>query len=82
MPETRTTTDHEEIRRWAEERGGKPAAVVSSSDEEQEKIAGGLRIDFPGLDNDEDLREITWTEFFDKFEEQNLVFMYQEELVC
>lgn len=79
MPETRTTTDHEEIRRWAEERGGKPAAVVSS---DEEKIAGGLRIDFPGLDNDEDLREITWTEFFDKFEEQNLVFMYNEELVC
>ena len=26
--ENRTTTDHEEIRRWAEERGGRPAAVV------------------------------------------------------
>jgi hypothetical protein len=81
MPEPRTTTDHEEIRRWAEERGGKPAAVVSA-DEAQEAIAGGLRIDFPGFDSEENLREITWAEFFDKFEEQNLVFMYNEELVC
>lgn len=78
MPEQRTTTDHEEIRRWAEERGGRPAAVAS----EDEKAAGDLRIDFPGFDSGEDLREITWAEFFDKFEEQNLIFMYNEELVC
>ena len=25
--ESKTTTDHDEIRRWAEERGGKPATV-------------------------------------------------------
>jgi hypothetical protein len=78
MPETRTTTDHEEIRRWAEERGGRPAAVLDPGN----KIAGGLRIDFPGYDSGEELEEITWTEFFDKFEEQNLVFMYHDELVC
>ncbi|HEX9942213.1 MAG TPA: hypothetical protein VGG03_09375 [Thermoanaerobaculia bacterium] len=79
MSSTKTTTDHEEIRRWAEERGGRPAAVVGPM---KHKIAGGLRIDFPGFDSDEELEEITWAEFFDKFEEQNLVFMYQEEMVC
>jgi len=79
MASTKTTTDHEKIRRWAEERGGRPAAVVNPVDS---KIAGGLRIDFPDGDSGEDLREITWTEFFDKFEEQNLVFMYREEMVC
>jgi hypothetical protein len=32
--ESKTTTDHDEIRRWAEERGGKPAKVkVKSGDE-------------------------------------------------
>jgi hypothetical protein len=76
---TKTTTDHEKIRRWAEERGGRPAAVVSSLDSQ---IAGGLRIDFPGYDSGEVLQEISWSEFFDTFEEQNLVFMYQEEMVC
>jgi len=79
MQPTKTTTDHEKIRRWAEERGGRPAAVVSPV---TEPIAGGLRIDFPDYDSGEVLQEITWTEFFDAFEEQNLVFMYQEEMVC
>jgi hypothetical protein len=79
MTPTKTTTDHEKIRRWAEERGGRPAAVVSPV---HNKIAGGLRIDFPDYDSGEELQEITWAEFFDKFEEQNLVFMYQEEMVC
>lgn len=76
---TKTTTDHEKIRRWAEERGGRPAAVVSPLDEQ---VVGGLRIDFPDYDSGEVLQEITWSEFFDTFEEQNLVFMYQEEMVC
>ncbi len=73
----KTTTDHDKIRQWAEERGGKPAAVTGPNE-----IAGGLRIDFPDYDSGEVLEQITWTEFFDKFEEQNLVFMYEEELVC
>jgi len=73
----KTTTDHEKIRQWAEERGGRPASVVGENE-----IAGGLRIDFPDYDSGEVLEEITWTEFFDKFEEQNLVFMFEEELVC
>ena len=81
MPENRTTTDHEEIRRWAEERGGRPAAVVNSQNNE-DIPAGGLRIDFPDYDSGEVLEAITWTEFFDKFEEEILVFMYEEELVC
>jgi hypothetical protein len=31
---SRTTTDHDEIRRWAEEQGGRPAAVDARSDVE------------------------------------------------
>jgi hypothetical protein len=81
MPENRTTTDHEEIRRWAEERGGRPAAVVNSQNNE-DIAAGGLRIDFPDYDSGEPLQEITWTEFFDRFEEENLTFIFQEEMVC
>jgi hypothetical protein len=44
--------------------------------------AGGLRIDFPDYDSGEALQEITWTEFFDRFEEANLTFIFQEEMVC
>lgn len=41
--------------------------------------AGVLRIEFPGHGSDESLEEISWDEFFEKFEENNLAFLYQEE---
>jgi hypothetical protein len=69
-----TTTDHDEIRKWVEERGGKPATVKGTGDE-----VGVLRIDFPGYSGDDRLEEITWEQFFEKFEESNLAFLYQDE---
>lgn len=75
MAESRSTTDHDEIRRWAEERGGRPAKVAG-----QEPIA--LRIDFPGEEEEEEgeeLVQISWDEFFDAFEEKNLVFLYRQD---
>ncbi|HEX7182723.1 MAG TPA: hypothetical protein VF756_12840 [Thermoanaerobaculia bacterium] len=73
---SKCTTDHEEIRRWAEERGGRPARVAGTEQAEM------LRIDFPGdPDEEETLEPISWEEFFDTFEEGNLVFFYQEEVL-
>lgn len=69
-----TTTDHKEIKRWVEERGGKPATVKGTG-----KEAGVLRIDFPGYSGEDSLEEISWDEFFKKFDESNLQFLYQEE---
>jgi hypothetical protein len=69
-----TTTDHNEIKKWVEERGGKPATVKGTG-----KEAGILRIDFPGYSGRHSLEEITWDEFFKKFDESNLQFLYQEE---
>jgi hypothetical protein len=69
------TTDHDTIRRWVEERGGRPAAVKGTGNGGD---AGILRIDFPGRGDDEALQEISWDEFFDKFEESNLAFLYQD----
>ncbi len=71
--EAKTTTDHDEIREWAEQRGGKPASVRGT--EEGNEEAGVLRISF---DNDNGLEEISWDEFFDKFDEEELEFLYQE----
>jgi len=72
MADNRSTTDHDEIRRWAEENGGKPARVAGSD------VA--LRIDFPGDDEPEEvLEQISWEEFFDTFEQENLVFLYNEQ---
>ena len=74
--EAKQTTDHDEIRNWVEERGGKPARVKNTG-----KGDGGglLRIDYPGFSGEGTLEEITWEEFFEAFEENNLAFLYQDE---
>lgn len=43
--ETKTTTNHDEIKQWVESRDGHPATVKSTGDSEE---PGLLRIDFPG----------------------------------
>jgi hypothetical protein len=73
---SKTTQDHEEIQRWAEERGGKPSHVRSTGSGED---IGILRIDFPGYSGEGSLEPITWEQFFEKFDERNLALLYQEE---
>jgi hypothetical protein len=68
------TTSHEVIRAWAEERGGVPATVPGT---EHGDHLGVLRIDFGG-DND-DLRKVSWDEWFGTFDARKLNFIYQEE---
>ena len=67
--ETQSTTSHEEIRRWVEERGGHPARV---------KETNLLRIDYPGFSGEQRLEEISWDEFSRVFDKNKLVFLYQE----
>ena len=72
----KTTTDHEEIRGWVEERGGKPARVKGTGNKQG---VGVLRIDYPGFSGEDTLETITWDEFFTAFEENGLAFLYQDE---
>jgi hypothetical protein len=74
MSESHTTTDHKKIKKWAEERGGRPATVKET---EEDGHAGILRIEF-GPKNDR-LEEIDWDEFFEKFDEAELAFLYQDK---
>jgi len=67
---------HNEIKKWVEGRGGRPIAVKSTGGGED---AGILRIDFPGFGGGAALEEISWEEFFRKFEENKPAFLYQEE---
>jgi hypothetical protein len=62
-----------EIRKWAQERDGRPATVEETAEGEH---AGILRIDFG--DEDEGLSEISWDEFFRKFDESQLAFLHQD----
>lgn len=76
--ETKTTTNHGTIKKWVEARGGKPSSVKSTRSDDD---AGLLRIDFPGYEGEGSLEEIPWNEFFKKFDEKKLAFLYQEKTV-
>ncbi|MBS3647542.1 hypothetical protein KEU06_02735 [Pseudaminobacter sp. 19-2017] len=71
MSEAMKTTDHDEIRKWAEKRGGRPAVVRTKGE------GGILRFDFG--DKDEALEEIDWDEFFRIFDENHLAFLHQDK---
>jgi hypothetical protein len=66
MP-SNTTRNHDDIRRWAEARGGHPA------------LAGGrvLRIDFGAPE--ENLEPVEWDEFFRVFDESDVSFLHSTE---
>ena len=74
MSDSKTTTKHETIREWADRRDGRPATVKGTAQDNQH--AGILRIDFGP--EEERLEEIGWDEFFEKFDEADLAFLYQE----
>ena len=73
---SQTTTDHEEIRRWAEERGAKPSCVRGTG---SKKDIGMLRLDFPGYSGEDSLEHISWEDWFKKFDERKLALIYQEQ---
>ena len=62
-----TLINHNEIREWTEERGGFPAAVTDTREMNEE--TGIIRIAF---NKDDNLENISWDEFFDKFDKNNL----------
>ena len=76
---SKTTTDHSEIKKWAESRGGKPATVEGT--EKGDDDAGLIRLMFPdnANANDDKLTEISWDDWFEKFDESKLALLYQEE---
>lgn len=72
---SQVTTDHKKIKDWVEERGGQPARVKGTGNEQD---PGLLRIDFPGA-AEASIEPISWEEFFEKFEKEQLAFLYQDE---
>ena len=70
MSASKTTTDHDTIRKWAEGRDGHPARVKGASD------GGLLRIDFGKPE--QRLEEISWEDFFRIFVEIKRALLYQD----
>jgi hypothetical protein len=75
--QAKQTSDHDEIRRWVEARGGKPASIKGTAKGGED--AGLLRIDFPTGASNPPLEPISWDDFFEKFDKENLALLYQEE---
>jgi hypothetical protein len=73
---TNVTIDHDEIRAWTEERGGKPAHVKRTGENGEDP--GILRIAFPAYGREDNLEPISWEEWFEKFDERGLAFLHEE----
>lgn len=74
MSEANVTTDHRKIKDWVEQRGGRPARVEGTA---ANGSSGVILLDY-GEPTTLKLEEITWDDFFDGFEENELAFLYPD----
>ncbi|MFD0364856.1 hypothetical protein ACFQZZ_25745 [Nocardia sp. GCM10030253] len=72
---TLVTTNHDVIRRWAEQRGARPATMPGSA---YNGRLGVLRLELPGYGGAV-LQPVAWDEWFANFDLQGLSFRYQEQ---
>lgn len=74
----RILIDHDEIRRWAEQRGAVPARVKGTGGPDD---VGILRLHFPEYSqDDEKLEEISWDEFFEEFDKKRLALLVEDRM--
>src|SRR5262245_36726985 len=74
---SRTLTNHEQIKKWAEDRDAKPSCVAGTGDTVD---PGMLRLDFPGYTGEDSLKEISWDEWFKQFDDSDLALLVQDEM--
>lgn len=75
MSESKKTQDHNTIQKWVEERHGKPALVKNTRNSSDD--GGVLRIKFDK--STEELKPISWDEFFKIFDEREVTFLYDAD---
>lgn len=63
----------EEIREWIDEKGGSPVIIRADSSENEEHLDILFDLEI------KDAEEISWEEFFDKLERENLALSYDDE---
>jgi hypothetical protein len=73
---TKLTRDHREIQHWVQERDGRPGVVRTSEDPNAPVT---LEVDFPGHSGEQTVQSITWEEFFDHFDREQLLFAYKDD---
>lgn len=72
------TVDRRVIKQWVEARGGRPVIVRARSRGDYE--AAAPRVDFPQYRSNGIMQEIPWRQFFRKFEERRMAFLYRETM--
>jgi hypothetical protein len=74
---SKTTTDWDEIRRWAEAQGGQPARIEGTGSKGGDP--GMLRLMFPNAPfaKDEQLQPIGWAEWLEAFDRNGLALVYE-----
>ena len=81
-PGKKATTNHNEIKRWIVNHGGSPAIF---DDPQAKADLPSIHVDFPGDRDAEYMQEavvitkVSWEEFFKKFEEKKLAFIYEPD---
>jgi hypothetical protein len=70
------TTDHDTIRRWAEARAGFPVHTLAPLARDDPR---SLRIRLPGLRTRPRVEPIQWREWFERFDEQQFAFVFEEK---
>lgn len=75
---THYTTDHDTIRRWAQERSAQPTRVRGTGGRGKRNDIGMIQLDFPGYSGRRNLQPVSWEEWFEQFDTNNLVLIYQE----
>lgn len=75
---TTTTSNHDTLKSWIDQRGGVPSSVEETAADGQD--AGILRVDFPDSQGDDgNLSTISWSEFFEEFDEAKLACLHDDE---
>jgi hypothetical protein len=72
---SRVTADHDEIRSWVEDHGGRPVRARSSGAPED---AGVPQIDFLDGRGDRSLEPVDWDEWFRMFEMYELAVLFRD----
>ena len=75
--QSKTTTNHDQIRRWAEARHAQPARVKGTGTRGRDP--GMIRLDFPGYSGHGKLEPISWDQWFKSFDDNDLALVYQEK---
>ncbi len=71
----KATVNHDKIKEWVESRKGSPACVRGTGGKNDPGI---LRIDFPGYSGEDTLEHISWEDWFQAFDDNELAFLYQD----